>query len=194
MSYVTFEMESFLRELLTLGDDFLTCKRLGVDTLTLIEWESQPGFRSKKKSVEAAYLRKLEKEVARDSLKAIHNAIKFGEKTVTTANSTRQALDAEGDVVELTDSKLTTKISKYPSWAIREGIKLYMLQKIEDSIANQFRGLAENGMLPEDMRDHILMILESKDAEIQNIVQGNIKSAEITEELLAEVQAMVIGS
>jgi hypothetical protein len=192
--YLSNIQESFIRELMAVGDDRLVAKRLNLDPLILLDWESENNlFRARKKQAEASYLRRLERDISRESLSSLHNALKFGEKITSSSTQTRQVLDMEGGIHELVTSKVTQKINKSPSWAVQQGIKLYMLQKVEESVSRSLKTLAEEGMLPEEVRDQILAVLDSVDSQINEIFAGNMKGLEVTEDLLSEVQSMIVS-
>lgn len=191
---ISIEMESFLREFLVIGDEVLVCRRLNLDPLILLDWtQENTTFKIKKKQAEKYFLASMERNIARESLTNLFSVIKFGERVVTNTTQNREVVDAEGNIHELVTTKVTQKINRNCAWAIRQGISLYLLKRLEDSVSRSIATLIDEGIVPENIKDQILAVLETTDTQVQEIFSGNVQNVEIDEQMLAEIQNQLLG-
>lgn len=185
--------ESFVKTFIVTPDEALVCQRLNLDPLLLLDWGENKEFARKMKQAERLVIGRIERDVSIQSVKNLQNVLKYGEKITTSSTTNRETLDFDGQTRTLESKKVSQKINKSPAWAIREGLRILMLRKLEDNISNNLQALIDEGLVPESIKDQILNIIEDCDGRIQEVFGGNISNLDITEELLAEVQQMIIA-
>ena len=185
--------EAFLRELVTTGDEAAACKKLGLKRLLTLDWEEDHDFKLKKKRCEKQHLENLEHNISRAALNALHEVLKHGDRTITNNRTNREVFDLEGNLHRLETRTLTQRTNPRPSWAIKQGIRLYTLQRLEENLSNSLSTLIDEGIIGEDIKDRILEVLDKNDEQIRNIFSGNVHNVEIDEDALARIQAMLLG-
>ena len=190
---LTLLQESFIQTFIATPDEALVCQRLNLDALTLLDWSDNKEFQRKMKQAEKLIIGRIERDVAIQGIKNLQNVLKFGEKITTSTSSKKDALDMEGNIQELSTQKITQKINKSPSWAIREALKILMIRKMEDNISNNLQSLIDQGLVPESIKDQILSIIEDCDTKVQGVLGGSVQSVEISEQLLSEVQNLIVS-
>ena len=189
------QQEQFLREYITIGDEVTVCRRLGLDTLQMLDWvHTNSLFKVKKRQAEKYFLSNLEKNITRDSLSSLQAVLRYGERVVTNTRQTKGIEDDEGNVHEMITTKVVQKVSRNVSWAIRQGIQLYMLRKIEENVSSAIATLMDENIIPEQIKEQILAVLETTDSQVQEIFAGNIQNIEIDERMLAEIQSQLLGN
>ena len=192
---VATQKKVFLDELITVGDENQTCKTLGIDLSLILEWsQKDDAFRLKKKRVLEYYSEHLATRISVAALKALHEALQNGDRTVTNSTTNKEILDLEGNLQQLHINTTTEKHNPRPAWAVRSGIQIHLLKRLDESISNSLAILISNNVIPEDLRDQIVSVLDRSDEEIQNLFSGNVKKTIITQEMLAAIQAQLLGS
>ena len=192
---VATQKKVFLDELITVGDENQTCKTLGIDLSLILEWsQKDDAFRLKKKRVLEYYSEHLATRISVAALKALHEALQNGDRTVTNSTTNKEILDLEGNLQQLHINTTTEKHNPRPAWAVRSGIQIHLLKRLDESISNSLAILISNNVIPEDLRDQIVSVLDKTDEEIQNLFSGNVKKTNITQEMLAAIQAQLLGS
>jgi len=192
---VSTQKKVFLDELITVGDENICCKSLGLDLSLILEWtRKDDAFRLKKKQVLEYYSEGIANRISIASLNALHEVLKHGDRTVTNSTINKEVFDLEGNLHRLETKTVTQKTNPRPAWAIKQGIQLHLLQRLEDSISRSLSTLIENNVIPENLREQILQVLDKNDEQIQNIFSGTVSKIQITEEMLAEIQAKLLGS
>ena len=192
---LSIEQNSFIRELITTGDEVLVCRRLGIDPVLVLDWDNEyPIFKLKYKQAVKKYLSNIENNIARGSLNSLNGVLKYGERTVTNTRTQKQALGFEGEIIELETTKVSQKVIRNVSWAIREGIKIYLLQRLENSVSAAITTLINENLLPSEIKDQILSIIEDSDQKVQEIFAGDSRKVEISASALAEIQSLLLGN
>jgi len=192
---VATQKKVFLDELITVGDENQTCKTLGIDLSLILEWsQKDDAFRLKKKRVLEYYSEHIATRISVAALKALHEALQNGDRTVTNSTTNKEILDLEGNLQQLHINTTTEKHNPRPAWAVRSGIQIHLLKRLDESISNSLAILISNNVIPEDLRDQIVSVLDKTDEEIQNLFSGNVKQTIITQEMLAAIQAQLLGS
>ena len=185
----------FLDELISVGDENQTCKSLGFDASLILEWtQKDDAFRLKKKRVLEYYSEHLATRISVAALKALHLALQEGDRIVMNSQTTKEILDLEGNLQQLQINTTTEKHNPRPAWAVRSGIQIHLLKRLDESISHSLAILISNNVIPEDLRDQIVSVLDKTDEEIQNLFSGNVKKTNITQEMLAAIQAQLLGS
>jgi len=185
----------FLDELIVVGDENQTAKELGYDISLILEWaRTDDAFRLRKKQVLEHYSKTLATRISVAALNGLYEVLKHGDRSTTNSTTIREVFDLEGNLCQLTNETQATKTNKNPSWAIKQGVQLHILEKLESSISRSLSNLIENNVIPENLREQILQVIDSNDLMIQNIFSGNIKQVQISEAMLAEIQATLLGS
>ena len=192
---LSIEQNSFIRELITTGDEVLVCRRLGIDPVLVLDWEREyPIFKMKYNQAVKKYLSNIENNIARGSLNSLNGVLKYGERTVTNTRTQKQALGFEGEIIELETTKVSQKVIRNVSWAIREGLKIYLLQRLENSVSAAITTLINENLLPSEIKDQILSIIEDSDQQVQEIFAGDSRKVEISASALAEIQSLLLGN
>jgi len=192
---LSIEQNSFIRELITTGDEVLVCRRIGIDPVLILDWEREyPIFKLKYNQAVKKYLSNIENAVARGSLNSLNGVLKYGERTVTNCRTQKQALGFEGEIIELETVKVTQKVIRNVAWAVKEGIRIYLLKRLEDSVSAAITTLVNENIIPESIKDQILSIIEASDNQVQAIFAGDLKNVEISESALAEIQSLLLGN
>ena len=191
---LSIQQESFIRELITIGDEVLVCRRIGLDPLLLLDWEMEnPIFKLKNRQALKKHLSNIENNIARGSLNSLNGVLKYGERTVTNTRTQKQALGFEGEIVQLETVKISQKVIRNVSWAIREGLKLYLLQRLESSVSAAITTLINENIIAPEIKDQILSIIEASDNQVQKIFSGDLNRVDISESALAEIQSLLLG-
>ena len=191
---VTNQKKVFLDELLALGDENQTCKSLGLDLALVLEWtRKDDAFRLKKKQVLEYYSEHLAARIAVAALNSLHEVLIRGDRQISNSTTNKEVFDLEGNLQFLVTNTTTEKTNKNPAWAVKQGIQIHLLQRLEDSISRSLTHLIENNVIPEDLREQIVSVLDKTDEQIQNIFSGNVKKANISEAMLAEIQSQLLG-
>ena len=192
---ITTQKKLFLDELITVGDENQTCKTLGLDLSLILDWDQKDNaFRLKKKRVLEYYSEHLATRISVAALKALHLALQEGDRTVTNSTTNKEILDLEGNLQQLHINTTTEKHNPRPAWAVRSGIQIHLLKRLDESISNSLAILISNNVIPGDLRDQIVSVLDKTDEEIQAIFSGNVKKTIITEEMLSLIQSQLLGS
>ena len=192
---LSIEQNSFIRELIIIGDEVLVCRRLGIDPVLILDWEREyPIFKMKYNQAVKKYLSNIENNIARGSLNSLNGVLKYGERTVTNTRTQKQALGFEGEIIELETTKVSQKVIRNVSWAIREGLKIYLLQRLENSVSAAITTLINENLLPSEIKDQILSIIEDSDQKVQEIFAGDSRKVEISASALAEIQSLLLGN
>ena len=192
---VATQKKVFLDELIVVGDENQTAKELGLDISLILEWsQKDDAFRLKKKQVLAYHSETLATRISVAALNGLYEVLKHGDRSITNSTTIREVFDLEGNLCQLTNETQATKTNKNPSWAIKQGIQLHILEKLESSIAHSLTNLINNNVIPENLREQILQVLDKNDEMVQNIFSGNVKKTNITEEMLGEIQATLLGN
>lgn len=190
----TNQQKVFLDELITNGDENQCCKSLGFDTSLILEWDADNDFRLKKKQVLDHYSENIATRISVATLNSLYEVLRNGDMVTTHSTTNKQILDLEGNIQRLQNKTVTSKSNKNPPWAVKAGMQLVMIQKLEASISHSLSNLINNNVISEDLREQILQVLDKNDEMVQNIFSGNIKKVTITEEMLSEIQATLLGS
>ena len=192
---VATQKKVFLDELIVVGDENQTAKELGLDISLILEWtQKDDAFRLRKKQVLAYYSETLATRISVAALNGLYEVLKHGDRSITNSTTIREVFDLEGNLVQLTNETQATKTNKNPSWAIKQGIQLHILEKLESSIAHSLTNLINNNVISENLREQILQVLDKNDEMVQNIFSGNVKKTNITEEMLSAIQAQLLGN
>ena len=192
---LSIQQESFIRELIIIGDEVLVCRRIGLDPLLLLDWEMEnPIFKLKNRQAVKKHLSNIENNISRGSLNSLNGVLKYGERTVTNTRTQKQALGFEGGIVQLETVKVSQKVIRNVAWAVKEGIRIYLLKRLEDSVSAAITTLVNENLLPSEIKDQILSIIEDSDQKVQEIFAGDLKNVEISESALAEIQNLLLGN
>ena len=185
--------ENFLNELAVIGDERLVCKRQSIDPLLLLDWEEIPDFKFAKRQTFKRFLSTIENSISRSALNALHEILRHGDRHVVNTRTNREVFDLEGNLHRLSTHTVTQKTNPRPAWAIKEGLKLNLLKRLEDNISQSLSTLIDNNVIPENLKDQILQVLDKNDEQIQNIFSGTVADIQIDEQMLAEIQATLLG-
>ena len=192
---VATQKKVFLDELLSVGDENQTCKSLGLDLALILEWsQKDDAFRLKKKQVLEYYSENIVTRISVAALKALNEVLENGDLAVTHSTTNKQILDLEGNIQRLQNKTISSKRNEHPAWAVKAGVQLHMINKLENSISQSLSTLIENNVIPENLKEQILQVLDKNDEQIQNIFSGNVKKTNITEEMLSAIQAQLLGN
>ena len=185
----------FLDELITIGDESQTCKNLGFDSSLILEWtQLDDSFRLKKKRVMEYYSEHLASRISVAALNALHEVLKNGDRVITHSTTNKEILDLEGNLQQLQNKTVTSKTNKNAPWAVKAGMQIVLIQRLEASISHSLTNLIDNNVLPENLKEQILQVLDKNDALVQTIFQNNIQQVTINEQMLAEIQATLLGN
>ena len=190
----TNQQKVFLDELITNGDENQCCKSLGFDTSLILEWDADNDFRLRKKQVLDHYSENIATRISVATLNSLYEVLRNGDMVTTHTTTNKQILDLEGNIQRLQNKTVSSKSNKNPPWAVKAGMQLVMIQKLEASISHSLTNLINNQIIPEDLREQILQVLDKNDEMVQNIFSGNIQKVAISEAMLAEIQATLLGS
>ena len=190
----TNQQKVFLDELITNGDENQCCKSLGFDTSLILEWDADNDFRLKKKQVLDHYSENIATRISVATLNSLYEVLRNGDMVTTNSTTNKQILDLEGNIQRLQNKTVSSKSNKNPPWAVKAGMQLVMIQKLEASISHSLTNLINNNVIPEDLREQILQVLDKNDEMVQNIFSGNVKKTNITEEMLSAIQAQLLGN
>ena len=184
----------FLDELISVGDENQTCKTLGLDASLILEWtQKDDAFRLKKLHVLEYFTERLADRISIAALKALNISLQDGDRTVTNSNTTKQVLDLEGNLQQLRIEKTTENHNPRPAWAVKQGVQIHVMKRLEENISHSLATLIKENVIPEDLRDQIVAVLDKTDEEIQAIFSGNVKKTIITEEMLSLIQSQLLG-
>ena len=184
----------FLDELISVGDENQTCKSLGFDASLILEWtQKDNAFRQRKKQVLEYYTEHLADRISIAALKALNVSLQEGDRTVTNSNTNKEVLDLEGNLQQLRIQKTTENHNPRPAWAVKQGVQIHVMKRLEENISHSLATLISNNVIPEDLRDQIVSVLDKTDEEIQAIFSGNVKKTVITEEMLSLIQSQLLG-
>ena len=185
----------FLDELITVGDESQTCKNLGFDSSLILEWtQLDDSFRLKKKRVLEYYSQHLADRISVAALNSLYEVLKNGDRVITHTTQNKEILDLEGNLQQLQNKTVSSKTNKNPPWAVKAGMQLVMIQRLEDSISHSLTNLVSNNILPENLKEQILQVLDKNDEMVQAIFNGNLQKVQITDQMLSEIQATLLGS
>ena len=185
----------FLDELISIGDESLCCTRLGLDASTVMDWDQKDdAFRLRKKHVLEYYTERLANRISIAALKALNVSLQEGDRTVTNSNTTKQVLDLEGNLQQLRIEKTTENHNPRPAWAVKQGVQIHIMKRLEENISHSLATLIKEQIIPEDLRDQIVSVLDKSEEEIQALFSGNVKKTVITAEMLALIQSQLLGS
>jgi len=192
---ISINQQAFINQLMMVGDEKIACKKLGLDSSLVLQWLIEnDDFKIKSKQAIKHYLSTVENAITRASLNALYEALQHGERVVTNTRTTREALDLEGNIQTLNTRVVKQQTNSRPAWAVKQGIQIHMLKRLEESISNSLATLINEGVIGEDISDRILAVLDKNDEQVKLIFSGNAQSVKITQEQLAEVQAMLLGT
>lgn len=190
------QQQQFLEEFSNIGDIDLCCDRVGVSKYQFANWITDSEFSQAYSNCRSFLIRQLEDSLAIKGLKSLEQALKFGEDTVTTTSkeTRKEVLDNEGQPVELlnVERKVIKKHTKLPGWAVREALRIHLLQKVENQTLNALAHLITEGLLPRELEDQARSILDETDRKIQDLIGGKLEQAEITKDDLARIQQMIL--
>ena len=192
---VATQKKVFLDELLAVGEENACCKSLGLDLALILEWsQKDDAFRLKKKQVLEYYSENIVTRISVAALKALNEVLENGDLAVTHSTTNKQILDLEGNIQRLQNKTISSKRNEHPAWAVKAGVQIHMINKLENSISQSLSTLIENNVIPENLKEQILQVLDKNDEQIQNIFSGNVKKTNITEEMLSAIQAQLLGN
>jgi len=185
----------FLDELISVGDENQTCKSLGFDASLILEWtQKDSAFRLRKKQVLEYYTEHLADRISIAALKALNISLQDGDRVTTNSTTNKEVLDLEGNLQQLRIQKTTENHNPRPAWAVKQGVQIHIMKRLEENISHSLATLISNNVIPEDLRDQIVSVLDKTDEEIQAIFSGNVKKTIITEEMLSLIQNQLLGS
>jgi len=184
---------NFLNQLAVIGSESIVCNRLGLNQLEILDWEENPFFKIKKRQSLRSSLSTLENSIARQSLSVLSDVLKHGTRTVTNTRTHREVIDQEGNLQTLNTRTVKQQTNSRPSWAVKAGIQIHLIKRLEENINNSISVLIDEGIIGEEIRDRILSVLENTDVQVQDIFSGNVNSVAITETMLAEIQQTLLG-
>jgi|GEM_PF-2872456 len=191
---ITNQKKLFLDELISVGDENQTCKTLGLDSSLIMDWDQKDdAFRLRKKRVLEYYTERLANRISIAALKALNLSLQEGDRTVTNSTTDKQVLDLEGNLQQLRIEKTTENHNPRPAWAVKQGVQIHIMKRLEENISHSLATLISNNVIPEDLRDQIVSVLDKTDEEIQAIFSGNVKKTVITEEMLSLIQSQLLG-
>ena len=185
----------FLDELITVGDESQTCKNLGFDSSLILEWtQIDDSFRLKKKRVLEYYSQHLADRISVAALNSLYEVLKNGDRVITHSTTNKEVLDLEGNLQQLQNKTVTSKTNKNAPWAVKAGMQIVLIQRLEANISHSLTNLVNNNVLPENLKEQILQVLDKNDALVQTIFQNNSQQVTINEQMLAEIQATLLGN
>jgi len=185
----------FLDELITVGDENACCKSLGLDLALILEWsQKDDAFRLKKKRVLEYYSEHLSTRISVAALKALHEVLENGDRVTTHSTVNKEILDLEGNIQQLQNKTVSSKTNQHPAWAVKAGVQLHMIKKLEDSISHSLTTLIDQNIIPENLKEQIVSVLDKNDSMIQSLFNDTVAKTIITEQMLAEIQATLLGS
>lgn len=190
----TNQQKVFLDELITNGDENQCCKSLGFDASLILEWDEDKDFKSRKKQALDHYSVNIATRISVATLNSLYEVLRNGDMVTTHTTVNKQILDLEGNIQRLQNKTVSSKSNKNPPWAVKAGLQLVLIQRLEDSISHSLTNLINNNIIPEDLREQILQVLDKNDEMVQAIFNGNIQKVQITEQMLSEIQATLLGS
>jgi len=191
---ITNQKKLFLDELISVGEESQCCKNLGLDASLVMDWDQKDdAFRLRKKHVLEYYTERLANRISIAALKALNISLQEGDRTVTNSNTTKQVLDLEGNLQQLNIQKTTENHNPRPAWAVKQGVQIHVMKRLEENISHSLATLIKENVIPEDLRDQIVSVLDKSDEEIQAIFSGNVKKTVITEEMLSLIQSQLLG-
>ena len=184
----------YLDELISVGDENQTCKNLGLDSSLVMDWDQKDdAFKQRKKHVLEYFTERLANRISIAALKALNVSLQEGDRTVTNSNTTKQVLDLEGNLQQLRIEKTTENHNPRPAWAVKQGIQIHIMKRLEENISHSLANLIKENVIPEELRDQIVSVLDKTDEEIQALFSGNVKKTVITEEMLSLIQSQLLG-
>ena len=192
---IAIQKKLYLDELITVGDESQTCKNLGLDASLILEWSQlDDSFRLKKKKVLEYFSEHLASRISVAALSALYEVLRNGDRIITHTTQNKEILDLEGNLQQLQNKTVSSKTNKNPPWAVKAGMQLVMIQRLEDSISHSLTNLVSNNILPENLKEQILQVLDKNDEMVQAIFNGNLQKVQITDQMLSEIQATLLGS
>ena len=185
----------YLDELISVGDENQTCKNLGLDSSLVMDWDQKDDtFRHRKKHVLEYFTERLANRISIAALKALNIALQDGDRVTTNSNTTKQVLDLEGNLQQLNIQKTTENHNPRPAWAVKQGLQIHIMKRLEENISHSLATLIKEQIIPEDLRDQIISVLDKSEEEIQALFSGNVKNKTvITAEMLALIQSQLLG-
>ena len=191
---ITNQKKLFLDELISVGCESQCCKNLGLDASLVMDWDQKDdAFRLRKNHVLEYFTERLANRISIAALKALNVSLQEGDRTVTNSNTTKQVLDLEGNLQQLRIEKTTENHNPRPAWAVKQGVQIHIMKRLEENISHSLTTLIKENVIPEDLRDQIVSVLDKTDEEIQALFSGNVKKTVITEEMLALIQSQLLG-
>ena len=191
---ITNQKKLFLDELISVGCESQCCKNLGLDASLVMDWDQKDdAFKQRKKHVLEYFTERLANRISIAALKALNISLQEGDRTVTNSNTTKQVLDLEGNLQQLRIEKTTENHNPRPAWAVKQGIQIHIMKRLEENISHSLANLIKENVIPEELRDQIVSVLDKTDEEIQALFSGNVKKTVITEEMLALIQSQLLG-
>ena len=191
---ITNQKKLFLDELISVGCESQCCKNLGLDASLVMDWDQKDdAFKQRKKHVLEYFTERLANRISIAALKALNISLQEGDRTVTNSNTTKQVLDLEGNLQQLRIEKTTENHNPRPAWAVKQGVQIHIMKRLEDNISHSLANLIKENVIPEELRDQIVSVLDKTDEEIQALFSGNVKKTVITEEMLALIQSQLLG-
>ena len=185
----------FLDELISVGDEAQTCKNLGFDSSLIMDWDQKDdAFRLRKKHVLEYFTERLADRISIAALKALNIALQDGDRTVINSTTDKQVLDLEGNLQQLRIEKTTENHNPRPALAVKQGVQIHIMKRLEENISHSLATLIKEQIIPEDLRDQIVSVLDKSEEEIQALFSGNVKKTVITAEMLALIQSQLLGS
>ena len=177
-----------------MGEESQCCKNLGLDASLVMDWDQKDdAFRLRKKHVLEYFTERLANRISIAALKALNVSLQEGDRTVTNSNTNKQVLDLEGNLQQLRIEKTTENHNPRPAWAVKQGVQIHIMKRLEENISHSLANLIKENIIPEDLRDQIVSVLDKTDEEIQAIFSGNVKKTVITEEMLSLIQSQLLG-
>ena len=191
---ITNQKKLFLDELISVGDESQCCKNLGLDSSLIMDWDQKDdAFRLRKKQVLEYFTERLANRISIAALKALNIALQEGDRVTTNSQTTKEVLDLEGNLQQLRIQKTTENHNPRPAWAVKQGVQIHVMKRLEENISHSLATLIKENVIPEDLRDQIISVLDKSDEEIQALFSGNVKKTVITEEMLALIQSQLLG-
>ena len=191
---ITNQKKLFLDELISVGCESQCCKNLGLDASLVMDWDQKDdAFRLKKLHVLEYFTERLANRISIAALKALNVSLQEGDRTVINSQTTKEILDLEGNLQQLRIEKTTENHNPRPAWAVKQGVQIHIMKRLEENISHSLTTLIKENVIPEDLRDQIVSVLDKTDEEIQAIFSGNVKKTIITEEMLALIQSQLLG-
>ena len=192
---IEIQKKLFLDELISVGEEAQCCKNLGLDSSLVMDWDQKDDtFRHRKKHVLEYFTERLANRISIAALKALNIALQDGDRVTTNSNTTKQVLDLEGNLQQLNIQKTTENHNPRPAWAVKQGVQIHIMKRLEENISHSLATLIKEQIIPEDLRDQIVSVLDKSEEEIQALFSGNVKNKTvITAEMLALIQSQLLG-